>query len=275
MARKPALHIVKTDGDGQAQAPALATRASVVYEQLRADITRGALAPGSRLRVEAMGARYGVGASPLREALNRLSAEGLVARSDQRGFSVAPLDWDELPVLTRNRVQLESLAIRESIVCRNAAWEDQLALLVHRLSRTPRSLSAEHYEPNPAWEAAHREFHRTLLAGCASRWLRGFCDTLADEAYRFRQVAAGLSFSSRNEHAEHLALFHAAIDGHADEAVRLLEQHYTRTAAFVAQRPWPAPDAGGACVVVSIDATAAAGQDPAALPFHPERPDRR
>lgn len=61
--------------------------------------------------------------TPLREALSRLSAEGLVARTDQRGFSVAALNWDELPVLTRNRVQLESLALAESIEHRDAAWE--------------------------------------------------------------------------------------------------------------------------------------------------------
>ena len=233
MARKPALHIVHAEAANEV--PAATTRASAVYERLRADITCGALSPGSRLRVEAIGARYGVGASPLREALNRLSAEGLVARSDQRGFSVAPLDWDELPLLTRNRVQLESLALREAIERRTPAWEDQLVLLVHRLSRTPRSLSADHYEPNPAWEATHRDFHRTLLAGCPSRWLRGFCDTLADAAYRYRQVAAGANFSTRNEHAEHVALFTAAIDGRTDEAVRLLEEHYQRTAAFVAR----------------------------------------
>lgn len=234
MARKPALHIVKSGRHDEA--PALATRASVVYEQLRADITDGTLTPGSRLRVEAMGARYGVGASPLREALSRLSAEGLVERTDQRGFSVAALNWEELPLLTRNRIQLESLAIRESIAHRTSAWEDQLVLLVHRLSRTPRSLSASHYEPNPAWEAAHREFHRTLLAGCPSRWLRGFCDALSDEAYRFRQVAAGASFSFRNEHSEHQALFQAAIDGQADHAVHLLEEHYARTSEFVARQ---------------------------------------
>lgn len=232
MARKPALQIVRPDGIEET--PSAATRASVVYEQLRADITRGSLAPGSRLRVEAMSSRYGVGASPLREALSRLSAEGLVDRTDQRGFSVAPLNWEELPVLTRNRIQLESLAIRESIARSTPGWEDQLVLLVHRLSRTPRSLSGSRYEPNPAWESTHREFHRTLLAGCPSRWLRGFCDALADEAYRFRQVAAGASFSSRNEHAEHQALFQAAIDGRADEAQRLLEEHYTRTSEFVA-----------------------------------------
>jgi GntR family transcriptional regulator, carbon starvation induced regulator len=232
MARKPAL--VPALAADVGTAAAATTRASAVYGQLRADIAHGVLAPGSKLRVEAMGQRYGVGASPLREALSRLSAEGLVDRTDQRGFSVAALKWDELPTLTHNRVQLESLVLRESIGARDAAWEDQLVLLVHRLSRTPRSLSDKVYQPNPAWEALHREFHRALLARCPSRWLRGFCDTLAEEAYRFRQIAAGKSFSKRNEHAEHVAIFEAAIAGDADAAVRLLTEHYTRTSTLVA-----------------------------------------
>jgi DNA-binding GntR family transcriptional regulator len=232
MARKPAL--TPTEVPRWPDGAVATTRASSVYAQLRDDIAHGALEPGSRLRVEAMCQRYAVGASPLREALSRLSAEGLVDRTDQRGFSVAPLKWDELPILTHNRVQLETLALRESIAARDAAWEDQLVLLVHRLSRTPRSLSDTHYEPNPAWEALHRDFHRALLARCPSRWLRGFCDTLAEEAYRFRQLAAGKSFTKRNEHAEHTAIFEAAIAGHADEAVRLLAEHYTRTSRLVA-----------------------------------------
>lgn len=230
MARKPPLTATSADG------VAGATRASAVYERLHDDITHGVLEPGSKLRVSAMGARYGVGASPLREALSRLSAEGLVARTDQRGFSVAALSWEELPILTRNRVQLESLALSESIEHRDADWEHELALLVHRLSRTSRSLATDHYVPNPEWEALHRDFHRGLLMRCPSRWLKMFCVTLTDEAYRFRQLAAGKVFSSRNEHAEHVAIFEAAINGRTDEAVRLLGEHYTRTTSVVASQ---------------------------------------
>ncbi len=63
--------------------------------------------------------------------------------------------------------------------------------------------------------------------------MRSFCDSLADEAYRFRQVAAGKTFSSRNEHAEHQAIFEAVIEGRKDEAVRLLTEHYTRTTTVI------------------------------------------
>ncbi|MEO8280436.1 MAG: GntR family transcriptional regulator [Ideonella sp.] len=227
MARKSALTEVSQRG------VAASTRATAVYERLRSDIAHGELEPGSKLRVEAMCARYNVGASPLREALSRLSSEGLVARTDLRGFSVAPLNWDELPVLTNNRVQLESIALRESIANRDRALEDQLVLLVHRLSRTPRSLAEDHYVSNPEWETVHRDFHDALLSRCPSRWLRAFCEKLTDENYRFRQMAADQGRTMRNEHDEHVAIFEAVIEGRADDAVRALESHYRRTAEIV------------------------------------------
>ncbi|MES2415901.1 MAG: GntR family transcriptional regulator [Pseudomonadota bacterium] len=227
MSRKPALTV-------QAAAePSGTTRASAVYDALRADILSGTFKPEEKLRVEAMAKRHEVGASPVREALSRLSAEGLVTRNDQRGFSVAGLRWEDLAVLTETRCQVEALALRASIAARSQAWEDALVLLAHKLSRTPRSLATDHYVPNPEWEALHRDFHARLLDNCPSRWLRDFCATLTTEAYRYRQVAASRNFTSRNEHSEHVALFHAAMEGRADEAVRLLTEHYMRTSTLV------------------------------------------
>ena len=104
MVRKTSLAYVSSRGVTSS------TRASAVYEQLRSDIIHGVLKPESKLRVEAMCTRYVVGASPVREALSRLSSEGLVSRTDLRGFSVAPLNWDELPIFTQNRIQLEGIA---------------------------------------------------------------------------------------------------------------------------------------------------------------------
>jgi len=65
------------------------TLASSVYDRLRGDILSGSLPPGEKLRTEALRSRYEVGNSPIREALNRLSADGLVTREDQKGFRVA------------------------------------------------------------------------------------------------------------------------------------------------------------------------------------------
>ena len=227
MARKPALI---ADSEGAVGI----TRASAVYEALRSDILQGVFKPSEKLRVEMMGQRHGVGASPVREALSRLSDEGLVLRNEQRGFSVAPLVWEDLAVLTQTRCDVESLALRDAIAHRNAEWEESLALTVHRLSRTPRSLDSTQYLPNPLWEKLHAEFHQRLLAQCTSRWLREFCAALTVDAYRYRQVAASRNFSRRHTHEEHVAIFQAAIHGRSDEAVSLLCQHYQRTSHTVA-----------------------------------------
>ena len=61
------------------------------YEALRQDIIKGTHAPESKLRIEELRKFYDTGASPLREALNRLAGEGFVTVEGQRGFSVAPL----------------------------------------------------------------------------------------------------------------------------------------------------------------------------------------
>ncbi|NDP48166.1 MAG: FCD domain-containing protein [Sulfuriferula multivorans] len=86
------------------------------------------------------------------------------------------------------------------------------------------------YVRNPVWEDLHAQFHRCLLANCPSRWLRQFCESLADEAYRFRQVAASRHYSKREELREHVPLFSACIEGREDDAVALLVAHYQRTA---------------------------------------------
>ena len=68
-----------------AAAETLSERASALVE---ADIVSGALTPGARLGIAETAARYGVGATPLREALSRLAARGLVDAIGKRGFRV-------------------------------------------------------------------------------------------------------------------------------------------------------------------------------------------
>lgn len=228
MARKHALSLVAASSHDVADG---LSRSSVVYNLLRHDLLHGVFTPGEKLGMVALCTRYGMGASSVREALSKLSSENLVERVDHKGFRVAGLDCSELPVLIQTRCDVEVLALRDSIRRRTPEWEDKLVLLIHRLSKTPRSLAADKYMLNPAWEELHAQFHQTLIANCSSRWLRQFCASLADEAYRFRQVAASQNYAKRDE-AEHVDMFNACISGNEDEAAALLEAHYRRTATL-------------------------------------------
>jgi DNA-binding GntR family transcriptional regulator len=165
--------------------------------------------------------------------LNRLSSDGLVDRRDQRGFFVAAASPADLVELTRTRCWLEELGLRESMRVFAHEWEEGVLLALHRLSRTPRSASPEEYHENPEWERLHRDFHRSLIAGCGSRWLMGFCEQLADQAYRYRQLSVQRIYPKRNEKGEHEAIAQAVFARDADAAVALLEQHYRKTADII------------------------------------------
>lgn len=214
-----------------------ATLATSLYDQLRADLLGGELEPGSKLGIEGLCERYATSQTPLREALNRLVADGLVQRREQRGFVVAPISAADLAEITQARCWLEEIALRESIARHDTDWEEALVLAHHRLARTPRSLADDHFEDNPDWEPRHRAFHRALIAGCGSRWLLAFCDQLADQHQRYRRVAAPRALKTRGVKTEHQRLMEAAIAGRADEAVALLKAHFERTAQIIRDDP--------------------------------------
>lgn len=213
-----------------------ATLSTTVYQELRSDLLAGRLKPGEKLRAEALGQRFSIASSPIREALNRLVSEGFVLLEDQKGFRVAPVSEAELRELVRARCWIDGAAITESIRQFDVAWEESLVLALHRLSRVSRLESGHVATPDPTWEQLHREFHRTLVAGCGSRWIRRISEQLFDAAERYRLLAAQ-QIPERNELNEHKAIVEACLARNATEAVRLLEAHYGKTFSVIMGSP--------------------------------------
>jgi DNA-binding GntR family transcriptional regulator len=208
------------------------TLARTTYDRLRADVLSGRWQPGRKLLMHELREHYQVGASPLREALNRLASEEWVVHSDQRGFSVAQATQAQLDDLVSTRIAVESLALAQAFAKRTPAWEEKIVLAFHRLSRTPRSVGEADYEENPEWERLHRAYHLALLEGCGSPLLLGFCEQLYDQAYRYRQLAARKAYKRRNELDEHRAMFDAVMGSQLEAAQRLMAEHYRRTAGI-------------------------------------------
>jgi GntR family carbon starvation induced transcriptional regulator len=211
------------------------TLASHVYDRLRQEIISVTIAPGEKLHIRSLCDRLEVGLSPVREALSRLSKEGLVVQNDHRGFTVTPISEEDLLDLTRARCWLNEIAIRKSIENGDAAWEESVVLCFHRLSRTPRFEHGNETERSPAWETAHRNFHSSLIAASGSRRLQLYCEQLFDSAERYRHVGrkAGIKGGSRDK--EHRALMEAVIARNADAAERLIKAHFEHTAELVRQ----------------------------------------
>jgi GntR family carbon starvation induced transcriptional regulator len=208
------------------------TLATSVYDHIRLEIITATLIPKQKLRIRSLCDRFNVGISPVREALSRLSSEGLVELVDHRGFAVAPLSGADLDGLVDARCWLNVVAIRESIARGDAAWEENIVVSFHRLLRTPRN-QPENEKRNPDWEQAHSHFHASLLAGCGSTWMIGYCQQLFEAAERYRNVArlaGAVRFPSEDEHR---AIMEATIARDSEKAGQLLTDHYRRTADLV------------------------------------------
>src|SRR5215469_10320330 len=107
------------------------------YEALRADLLACRIHPGSRLKIQELCARFSVSLGAIREALSRLTSEGLVVAEPQRGFRAAPISAADLTDLTMVRVEIETLCLKRAIAFGDVDWEARLVAAAHRLSRTP------------------------------------------------------------------------------------------------------------------------------------------
>ena len=208
---------------------------ALAYSKLRNDILRGVLEPRTRLRVNEVAGRYGCGAIPTREALNRLAAEHLVVHSEQRGFAVAPISAPDLRDLTKARSLLVEAAMREAVLKGDAAWEERVLLAYHRLTKVPRYLDLRRRVPNPAYDAPHREFHSALISGCGSQWLVSLCARLFDHAERYRNLARKLKVAPRED--EHRKMVDAALARRVEETVALSKRHVEITAEIILHEP--------------------------------------
>ena len=204
------------------------------YRALRQAIVRGEFEPDARLRVEELSKRFAVSSSPLREALNRLSEQGLVRALENRGFRVAPLTAAGVSDLARVRTLVECEALRDAIVHGTDAWEAQAVAAGHALALAERRLGDQPRTLDDDWSARHRAFHLSLYAGCTSPLLLDLADVLFDNAERYRRWAARWRQAPRRKHDEHQQLLKVVLARDTERAVELLRRHISHTEQLVA-----------------------------------------
>ena len=206
---------------------------------LRDDILNGRLAPEMRLRINVLQQSYGLGLSPLREALLRLLSEGLVVAEGQRGFMVAPVSLAELQDLTRARTCLDISALSQAMTMGDADWEARVIAANHLLSRTPLPADTQDIAAARLWEQRHRAFHLALISGCGSSWLLRLHTQLADHSERYRTIRIlhhkEKASQVRDVVAEHTAITNAVLQRDRVLAEELMTQHIAATAVAMEQ----------------------------------------
>lgn len=210
-----------------------ATLTGQAYRKLRTAILSGQLAPDTKLRVEHIKLDLGTGAGAVREALLRLSGEGLVQMQERRGFFVSSITLEDLWELTEMRIDLETKALRIAIEVGDDTWEAGIVAAFHRLSLLDDQLKSP--PPTIEWEERHSEFHEALVAACKSNWLMQFRGILFVQSERYRRISMLQKSVPRDVPTEHFGIMNAAVSRDAAAACTQLKAHILRTAVIVAE----------------------------------------
>src|ERR1700745_1517745 len=209
-----------------------ATRTEQVYEVIRSELLNGVLHPGQKLKMVELTDRFGVSQSVIREALTRLTEQGLLIATPQRGFRVRDLSIQDIAELTETRVQVESLALRLAVERGDLQWETGILAAHHRLERTP--VSRDDGTVSEDWSVHHRDFHQALLVGCGNRRLRAATPSLRDSAELYRRWYWVLTDDhQRDLAAEHRQLRELALARDADRAIEVLTEPIARAPSLL------------------------------------------
>lgn len=228
-----------SDGGGEA-IPAspidLPSIPDVVYRQLRRDLARGVYKPGP-IRIRPLAERFGVSATPVREALRRLEAEGLVTlRKNQ--IVVNALSESELREIFAIRAELEAFALRTGAP---AIRETPGALA--GLESLIESMDRHEHDPEE-WRGANEDFHMRIYHAAAMPRLSSMIESLwvAVEPYLRLYVRTAGSFRAAQE--QHRAILGSLREGNDDTAADVLRRHLADTVDIVAAgiNSSPTPD---------------------------------
>lgn len=205
------------------------TLSSMALNRLREEIVRGDLTPSAKLRIKDLTQRYGIGPSPLREALSRLVGDGLVTVEEQKGFRVAPISLEHMLDVAEARQVVEVDAFRLAMERGDDEWEARIVGAFHRLKRATAQRLSDMEGRSDEWEPFHKAFHGALIAACGIHSLTEFCQSLYDQATRYRYLLFKHDIPGDRLVDEHQQLMDAALERDIERGCDLLGRHMRLT----------------------------------------------
>lgn len=194
--------------------------ADAITDELRTLILTGALALGVQLKQEALAKRFGVSRFPIRQALKRLEAEGLVEHTPFAGSVVASRSLTDLIEILDIRIALEMRALELAIPHIEQKDVEAMQAIMERYdgSENPRE-----------WSELNLEFHLRLYAPCARPKLLKMIEDMVrgiDIQLRTQQSNRVGRKAPQNEHK---AILRACIAKDVKKALSLLKEHIEHT----------------------------------------------
>jgi len=175
------------------------TRSHFLEERIAEDIINGRLSPGTRLEEQALADRFDTSRTPVREALRRLAATGLIEIRPRRGVIVSTVTRDRLAQMFETMAELEGACAR---LAAQRMSEDDLARLIALRDEGARIMQTA--DPD-AYALHNRKFHAAIYSGAGNAVLEETAQSVRARLAPFRSAQfhiPGRVIKSASEHAE-------------------------------------------------------------------------
>ena len=192
------------------------SRGSQAYEALLERIRSGDLKPGTRMREEDVAKMLDVSRTPVREALSRLQARGLIENANG-GLAIVELNRPQTMELYAMRANLEGAAAR--FAAENAS-PGEIASLKHVCG-----LFSKYQGDAADFAKANTAFHQAIYEATHNRYLMKMLEDLNDSLALLRDTTFSVSGRAEAAKIEHEKIFAAIEKGKADQAERAARQH--------------------------------------------------
>jgi DNA-binding GntR family transcriptional regulator len=206
--------------------PKPASRAENIYSRLREDVFEFRLLPGQRFTETELAEYYGASRTPVREALLRLQAEGLVRGFFRSGWEVVPIDFTRFDHLYELRKIIEVYAVRKLSMHELAV---DLQALLDRLAATWIIDKSQRLSDSRSISAQDETFHTDLVAAAGNpEMLRVHAD-VTDRIRIIRRLDFTYAHRISTTYDEHAAILRAIQRHKADQAELLIRAHIDRS----------------------------------------------
>lgn len=200
-----------------------------IYDKLYNAIMNGEILPGANLNISNLKKEFGVSLVVVREALLKLTAQGLVEQKPNCGFDVIELTKERLEHVIDARKINEGTALKLALKNGNIKWQSNIIAKAYELEHTPAYLDNEKNDINPEWNDRHKAFHYALIEGCGNEVLLSICSYLWNISQIYRKQSLLLKYENRNFQEEHKRLADAVLKRDEKEALELFETHIDNT----------------------------------------------
>jgi DNA-binding GntR family transcriptional regulator len=189
--------------------------------RLRGALVAGEIKPGERIKIAELEKSFGVSHIPIREAVRRLEAEGLIVALPQRAAVAAGVDLDDLAGLYDLRRMIECDVIERAVGSMTDEEVGAAATALEQLEAV-----AQDYLSPRFWEL-HAEFHWALLEPAASAWIQRVVDQTWFASQRY--VRLFVSATVEEAMVAHRELVACCRRRDGLEAAEILRRHLDRT----------------------------------------------